>query len=429
MPNCWRPLLTAFFLSSLAAHAQKPLVVETFPPGAKILIADRQYVGLTCQPLDNLPSGTYSLTLRLDHHEPVTVTVSGNDFVKGIYPPQGVIKLPALSFSQAVKDQVTYRAPLLLGLLALATALAYAVRRLLKDRKRQLYLETFQPSEGAQGSLLMERIGEYRVVSTLGQGGMAEVYLAVPNDTLNMGKAVAVKVMSRSLRDRPDLVERFEREIKLGGQLSHPGIVELTDWGWQGERLYLVMEYIEGQALRKLLPELQGDWVKIVDILSQLMLAIDFAHQRGVAHRDLKPENVMITPDGRVKVMDFGLARAVESETLTDIGTALGTPKYIAPETIAGHGADDRADQYTLGVVAYELLTGRPPFEGNAVPFLLYSHSNLEPPAPSTLASLPVEVDLVIARMMAKNPRERFRSVEEARVELLKAMEPLSCPP
>ena len=338
--------------------------------------------------------------------------------------------LVPLTLGQTFRDQLRYRLPFWMGLGGLAALLALAGRQLMKARRRQVILESFQPTEGEHASLIMEKVGDYRVVSTLGQGGMAEVYLAVPNGSLDMSQAVAIKVMSRWLRDRPDLVERFEREIQLSGQLVHPGIVEMRDWGWAGERLYLVMEYIEGTELRKLLPDLKGDRQRIADLLSQLMQAVDFAHRRGVAHRDLKPENVMITTSGRVKVMDFGLARAVDSKTLTDVGAALGTPKYIAPETISGFGAGAAADQYTLGVVAFELLAGRAPFEGDAVPFLLYSHSNLDPPAPCSLnPDLPRRVDAVLARMMAKNPRDRYESVEEARVELLSALESRPCPP
>lgn len=421
-------LAGALLFASLSAGAQpkEGMVIHTFPPGAEIYNADIDYVGLSGQPLPHLKSGTYSLTFRLPGHKQLTATVSGNDFVAGVYPPQGELDLQPLTTGQALRDQLRYRWPRWAALLIGAAVLGLALRRLKTDRKRQVLLESFVP-QGESRSLIMEQIGGYRVVQQIGEGGMAEVYLAIPNDSLDMQKAVAVKVMSRVLRDRPEFIERFEREIQVSGDLLHPGIVELKDWGWHGERLYLIMEYVEGVELRQLLPELKAQWARLANLLSQLMVAVHYAHERGVAHRDLKPENVMVTPAGQVKVMDFGLARAADSKTLTDVGAALGTPKYIAPESIAGSGSGVGSDQYTLGVLAYEMLTGQLPFQGEAVPYLLYSHSNLQPDPPSTLAPLPGQVDAVIARMMSKDPRERYESVEAARVELLKALEPLTC--
>lgn len=401
-------------------------MIRTYPPGARVLVADLQYVGLTGQPLTSLEPGTYSLTLRLENHEPLNVTVSGNDFAKGVYPPSGVLELTATTWTQAAKNLVRYKPAVVLGTIITLLLLGLGGRVASRRHKRQVFLESFSPPVEGSRSLVMETVGGYRVVDSLGEGGMAEVYLAVPNDSLDMEKSVAIKVMAPWLRDRPEFVERFEREIKVCSRLAHPGIVETLDWGWKGERLYMVMEHIPGQLLSEKLPELVGDWSRLRETLSQLMQAVDYAHQQGVAHRDLKPENVMLTPDWRVKVMDFGLARAVDSKTLTDFGAALGTPKYIAPESIVGKGADERADQYTLGVMAYEMLVGRLPFLGEAVPMLLYSHGNLEPPKPTSLAPhLPPEVDSVLSRMMAKAPRDRYRTVEEARVALLAALEPL----
>ena len=421
----WRIVtLWLLLLGGLTAGADQVFVIESFPPKAEIWNADVTYLGLSGEPL-HLKSGTYSLTLRLENHRDTSFTLSGNDIKVGRYPARGVVPLEPLSLTQAIKNQLKYRPWLVLFWLTLLGTLPWLTKRFLLWRKRQHTLESFVSKEGEQRSLILENIGQYRVVSLLGQGGMAEVYLALPNDTLDMKSAVAIKVMNRDFRDRPDFIERFEREIVVSQELAHPGIVEVLDWGWHHDRLYLAMEYVEGKELRELLPELRKDWKRTRDILSQLMTAVDYAHQRGVAHRDLKPENVMVTQNGRVKVMDFGLARAVDSKTLTQTGMAMGTPKYIAPESAAGKGADDRADQYTLGVMAYEMVVGRLPFEGDQVLQLLYSHANQEPEAPSKLAELPTSVDEVILRMLKKDPRERYRTVEEAKMELLGALQEL----
>lgn len=424
MASCRFVLLWLLLLGGLTAVADQPFVIESFPPKAEVWNADLQYLGLTGEQL-SLKSGTYSLTLRLENHSDTSFTISGNDLKVGRYPPQGVVSLEPLSGFQAVKDQVRYRPLVVIFWLVILGGLPWLVKRTTLWRRRQRTLEAFVPQDGEQRSLILENIGKYRVVSPLGQGGMAEVYLAVPNDTLEMDSAVAIKVMNKDLRERSEFAERFEREIVVSQELAHPGIVEVLEWGWHRERLYLMMEYVEGRELRSLLPELKGDWLRIQDILSQLMLAVDYAHQRGVAHRDLKPENVMVTKTGRIKVMDFGLARAVDSKTLTLTGVTMGSPKYIAPESVAGESADERADQYSLGVMAYEMIVGRLPFEGDQALQLLYSHIRLEPEPPSKLAELPTGIDDLILRMLRKAPRERFRTVEEARMELLGALREL----
>jgi serine/threonine protein kinase len=282
-------------------------------------------------------------------------------------------------------------------------------------------------SGSGQRSLILQQIGNYRVLSMLGEGGMAEVYSAVPIETMDIKAAVAIKVINKESREKGASMDRFQREIEVSQGLNHPGIVEVKEWGWHGDRLYLAMELVEGQELRELLPDIRRDWGKIGDILSQLMVAVNFAHQQGVYHRDLKPENVMITSDGKVKVMDFGLAKTIDSKTLTKTGTCMGTPKYIAPEAISGKDVDDRADQYTLGVMAYEMIVGQVPFDGDEVFHLLYSHAALPPPPPSMVVEgMPQAIDDVLLRMLSKIPEERYRDVEEARVELLKALQAVS---
>lgn len=426
-------------LSTSAGLAQDDgkylFTIYSYPPGAGIYISDLEYLGLTGEPV-RLRNQSYKLTLRLAAHKKTQINVDGENIkVDGRYPRSGAVVLEPDNFSQYLLDTLKYRRGFVAGALLVtvaggAAAVGHARRsRTIRKREDDLRILTMSLPDGQsseQRSLILQQVGGYRVLSLLGRGGMAEVYTAVPSDSLELKNAVAIKVMNRELRDDPHEMERFRRETTLCGELVHPGIVELIASGEQDGRFYMVMELVEGQELRKLLPELKGNWKRIGGILSQLFQAVDYAHTRGIAHRDLKPENVMITSQERVKVMDFGLGRAVDSKTLTQVGATLGTPRYIAPEAVSGAYADDRADQYSLGVMAFEMIVGRLPFDGDDILYLLYSHANLAPPSPSELANLPKAIDEVLLKMLSKDPRHRFRSVEEARVELLAAMETLA---
>ena len=394
---------------------------HSFPP-ALVYEADR-FLGRTGEPI-KLNKDPHTLTLRQENHARLDVQLLGQDLAGGRQPKKGEFELEPDNALVGLRDSLMYRPGRSSAIALVVLLLLAAARRMLSSHRRHQVLLGMVSSEGGEHrSLIMEQVGEYRVVSLLGQGGMAEVYLAVPRQTLAMESAVALKVLNREMRDRSELAERFTREVTISQELSHPGIVQIHGWGWHNGRMYLAMEYLEGRELRQLLPELAKDRQTLKDVLSQLFQAVDYAHQRGVAHRDLKPENVMVTEAGRVKVMDFGLARAVDSQTLTQAGSSMGTPRYIAPETVAGQTGDDRADQYALGIMAFEMLVGRAPFESDEVLYLLYCHGNVEPPAPSSLADLPVALDAPILRMLAKDPRARFRTVEEARVQLLAALE------
>lgn len=417
-------LLALWMWAGPAAADDHDVVIRSFPPHASIAEGPT-FLGKTGQPI-RLDQNPHQLTLSLEGHQPVNISLTGPDVEAGIYPANGEIVLAPLSTAWAIRDELSYRRWRVALVVSVLLGGLYARSRWSSLRKRQDVLEslTGDGKSGELRSLIMEQVGGYRVISTLGQGGMAEVYQAVPNDTLNKDEAVAIKVLNREMRDRPDLVARFEREVLISEELTHPGIVQVRSWGWHQSRLYLVMELIEGQELRQLMPRLKGDKERLKNLLSQLMVAVDHAHQRGISHRDLKPENVMVTPGERVKVMDFGLARAMDSRTLTQAGSAMGTPRYIAPETVAGRGGDDLADQYTLGIMAFEMLTGRPPFDSDEVLHLLFCHGNVEPPAPSSLnPAVPASLDQAILRMLEKDPRERFRTVEDARVAVLEALE------
>ena len=283
------------------------------------------------------------------------------------------------------------------------------------------------------GTLVADR---YRVGRKLGEGGMGVVYLAV-HEALR--KQVALKVLRVTGRLDREAIARFEREAIAAANLKHPNIAEAMDFGQLPDGgFYLVMEHVEGTTLRQLVAD-QGKLApeRALAILQQVASALETAHARDVVHRDLKPENVIVTsvPESSrsratevVKVIDFGIAK-LRSATfggggtgLTSAGTVFGTPEYMSPEQVMGQEVDARADQYALGVLAFELLTGKAPYKADDVGRLMMMHVGA--PVPSTrelTPTLPPEVDAVSLRMLAKLPEERFASVAEAMQSLAAA--------
>ncbi|MEF9882449.1 Stk1 family PASTA domain-containing Ser/Thr kinase [Streptomyces sp. P9-A4] len=247
--------------------------------------------------------------------------------------------------------------------------------------------------------------GRYRVDARIAVGGMATVYRAV--DT-RLDRVLALKVMHPALATDAAFVERFIREAKSVARLSHPNVVGVFDQGAEGAYVYLAMEYVAGCTLRDVLRE-RGALAPraALDILEPVLAALGAAHRAGFVHRDMKPENVLIGDDGRVKVADFGLVRAVGSATATT-GSVLGTVSYLAPEQIEHGTADTRADVYACGVVLYEMLTGGKPHSGDTPAQVLYQHLHMDVPAPSaTVPGLALELDELVAAATARNPDVR----------------------
>ncbi|MET9107300.1 protein kinase domain-containing protein, partial [Streptomyces zhihengii] len=247
--------------------------------------------------------------------------------------------------------------------------------------------------------------GRYRVEGRIAVGGMATVYRAV--DT-RLDRVLALKVMHPALAADATFVERFIREAKSVARLAHPNVVGVFDQGAEGAYVYLAMEYVEGCTLRDVLRERGALPPRAaLDVLEPVLAALGAAHRAGFVHRDMKPENVLIGDDGRVKVADFGLVRAVDSVTNTS-GTVLGTVSYLAPEQIEYGTADTRADVYACGVVLYEMLTGGKPHGGDTPAQVLYLHLNEDVPAPSAaFPGLAVELDELVASATARNPEVR----------------------
>ncbi|MCW2549861.1 MAG: protein kinase [Mycobacterium sp.] len=249
--------------------------------------------------------------------------------------------------------------------------------------------------------------GRYEVSARIAQGGMAVVYSAF--DT-RLDRPVAVKVMHPALAADEDFVARFRREAKAAAKLSSPHVVAVTDQGRDGDVIFLVMELIEGRTLREVLRESgRLSAPEALEIMIPVLEALAAAHRAGLIHRDVKPENVLVADDGMVKVGDFGLARAVEASPLTaTTGLLLGTVAYLAPEQVARGVADARADVYACGIMLFELLTGKPPFQGPTPLQVAYQHLNEDVPAPSSLVpDVPKAVDRLVADATSRDPAGR----------------------
>jgi beta-lactam-binding protein with PASTA domain len=253
--------------------------------------------------------------------------------------------------------------------------------------------------------------GRYKVLSRLGSGGMADVYLA--EDQL-LGRQLAVKVLHHHFAEDQEFVERFRREASSAAGLSHPNIVAIFDRGeWNGT-YYIAMEYVGGRSLKTVVRE-QGalDPGAAIDIVTQILRAARFAHKRGVIHRDLKPHNVIIDEEGRARVTDFGIAKAGASD-MTLTGSIMGTAQYLSPEQAQGHTVSGRSDLYAVGIILYELLTGSVPFDGETAVAIAFKQVSAEPRAPSeSQPGVPPALDAVVLRALAKDPAQRFADAEE----------------
>ncbi len=259
--------------------------------------------------------------------------------------------------------------------------------------------------------------GRYHVIDRIAAGGMGEVFRA--HDAV-LEREVAIKVLHRQLAGDGGFVERFRREARAAAGLSHPNIVAVHDWGAVDGIYYMVMEYVRGQSAREIL-NAEGLLApaQAVELLIPTLSALDHAHRQGIVHRDVKPENVMVTHEGVVKVADFGLARAYADAQITEAGTVTGTVQYLAPEQLQGEPADPRTDLYSLGVVAYELLTGRLPFTGETPMAIAYKHLHERVPAPSSRnPAVPKGLDGWVASMTEKSRELRPESASEARRDL-----------
>jgi serine/threonine-protein kinase len=270
------------------------------------------------------------------------------------------------------------------------------------------------------GQLIANR---YQVISLVASGGMASVYLA--NDQV-LERKVALKVIHPHLAKDKSFVEKFHREAKMAAQLSHPNLVNVFDQGTDGEVIFLVMEYVPGITLRDAMNDFGAlDTKKALEIIEPLTEALAAAHAAGILHRDLKPENVFLSDGGKVKLGDFGLAREISEHTQT--GSVVGTVAYLSPELVLRGQADARSDVYSLGVMMFEMLTGRQPYRGEQAVQVAYQHANENIPAPSTLnEDVPELLDEIVLWATARNPSQRPASAVALLPVIARARQDLS---
>ncbi|HXV42471.1 MAG TPA: serine/threonine-protein kinase, partial [Anaerolineae bacterium] len=254
--------------------------------------------------------------------------------------------------------------------------------------------------------LLGQTIGPYQIEAILGSGGMAVVYRA----RHIQGEIVALKVLFPPPGAAQEIGARFEREAQTAARLRHPAIARVLEAGQANGRAFMAMALIEGQTLADRLAHAGPlDEATAADIAWQIADALDYAHRQGIIHRDVKPSNILLAADGRALLTDFGVALALDDQTLTRTGHTVGTPAYMAPEQASGDPVDGRADLYALGVVLYQMVTGRTPFRGNT-PQVLHAHVYDPPPAPSSVAKVSPALEALILRALAKEPGQRFQS-------------------
>jgi len=269
--------------------------------------------------------------------------------------------------------------------------------------------------------------GRYEIGDLLGRGGMAEVHIG---RDARLGRAVAVKMLRPDLARDPSFQARFRREAHSAASLNHPAVVAVYDTGedeFAGNPVpYIVMEYVEGSTLRdllasgrRLMPE------RALEIVDGVLAALAYSHAHGIVHRDIKPANVMLTRAGDVKVMDFGIARAVadQSATMTATSAVIGTAQYLSPEQARGEQVDARSDLYSTGCLLYELLTGRPPFVGDSPVSVAYQHVREEPQPPSSLdPDVPAAVDAIVMRALTKDREQRYQNADQMRADIGRAL-------
>jgi serine/threonine-protein kinase len=271
--------------------------------------------------------------------------------------------------------------------------------------------------------LLSER---YELGDTLGYGGMSEVH---KGRDVRLSRDVAVKVLRADLARDPQFQLRFRREAQNAAALNHPAIVAVYDTGEVesefGPLPYIVMEFVDGQTLREIVkgtgPLSQQ---RVIEVMADVCAALDFSHRHGIIHRDVKPANIMITKSGAVKVMDFGIARALaDGQNMTQTAAVIGTAQYLSPEQARGEAVDARSDVYAAGCVLFELLTGEPPFSGDSPVAVAYQHVREDVRSPSTVnTEVPHELDAIVLKAMSKNPANRYQSSSEMRSDLVRVL-------
>ncbi len=269
----------------------------------------------------------------------------------------------------------------------------------------------------------MEQLGRYLIQEEIGKGGMGIVYRAYDPD---IDRNLALKVLRPERTFEWEVTQRFLREAKAAGRLTHPNIVTIYDVGEDDGRAFIAMEFLEGTPLSKLIKERKISFEEAVDYAIQIAGALDYAHKEGVVHRDIKPSNIIITDEKRVKITDFGIARVqdVSLAEQTRTGQILGTPSYMAPEQVQGKKVDGRADLFSLGIILYEMISGKKPYEGDNIASLFHSILTQDPePITRIVAHIPKELDKVLSRALEKDREKRYQTGKEFARDLALVLE------
>ena len=272
-----------------------------------------------------------------------------------------------------------------------------------------------------------QRLGQYQILARISKGLVSTIYKAYQP---KLDRFVAVKVLSPHVVDEEGFLERFSQEARAVAQLDHPNIVPVYDFDQVGDIAYIVLKYVESGTLRSMMTGQPMDLGLTVDLITQVGLALGYAHKHGVIHRDVKPSNILIGEGRWAMLTDFGLAKILGGgQQLTRSGIGMGTPDYLAPEQAQGVSGDGRADLYSLGATLYEMVTGRVPFEADSSMAVVVKHITEPPPPPSQFnPNLPAEVERVILTAMDKNPANRFQTAEEMVAALIRAATPSTSP-
>jgi hypothetical protein len=411
-------------------EASPALDLTSEPPGARVFVDDEP-VGRTDPQtgrlrLTALSPGRHRIRLsaegRLDLIRELELGSEGAK-LEAVLPKLPTDLPPAAEEGSALARPLPPGAVWALGLGVTVLALGLWARSLVR-RPSQSREAASTPSRGRSGGgeagtdeIFPMSFDDFVLVRRIGKGGMAAVYEATRD-----GERFALKRPLAGFLDDPHFLERFQREAELGRTLHHPNIVRIFERGQVGNTPYFVMELVLGETLRACLDR-EGalDPPRAVRLVEQVAEALDYAHSKGVIHRDLKPSNIMLETQDRVKVMDYGIARAQRLEGLTTTGAFLGTPYYAAPETVEG-GAEPRSDLYSLGVVFFEMLTGSLPFRGDTSFVVMRNHCTTPPPVPSSLRyTLSAELDRIVLRLLSKAPKDR-PTAEELLNELRDSM-------
>src|SRR5215208_839864 len=275
-----------------------------------------------------------------------------------------------------------------------------------------------------------EKVSHYRILEKLGAGGMGVVYLA---EDMKLGRKVAIKILSEEFTTNKDRLHRFEQEASAASNLNHPNILTIHEVGTDEGRHYIATEFIDGVTLRRKMAAAQLETPEILDIAVQIGSALEEAHAAGIVHRDIKPDNVMVRRNGYVKVLDFGLAKLTETVdrspsdaeastrvlVQTDAGVVMGTSHYMSPEQARGKPVDARSDIWSLGVVIYEMVAGRTPFDGETSTDVIVAITQREPPPLARFApNVPAELDWIVMKALRKDRDERYQTVKELLTDL-----------